>query len=143
MSNPADRAEGHPEPRLAAEARPRRRIARHRRLGLQAARRPGSLDVDLFEELLAAAGARSSAATLKARPTCCARSLALWRGPPLADLAYEPFAQAEIARLEERRLVALEDRIEADLVLGRHATSSASSSRSWQSIRSASGYVAS
>ena len=47
-------------------------------------------------------------------------SLALWRGTPLADVAFEPFAQAEIARLEERRLVAVEERIEADLVLGRH-----------------------
>ena len=47
-------------------------------------------------------------------------ALALWRGPPLADFAYEPFAQDEIRRLEELRLSALEDRIEADLALGRH-----------------------
>ena len=48
-------------------------------------------------------------------------ALALWRGPPLADLAYESFAQPAIARLEELRLAALEKRIEADLALGRHA----------------------
>ena len=47
-------------------------------------------------------------------------ALALWRGPPLADFAYEPFAQDEIGRLDELRLAALEDRIEADLALGRH-----------------------
>jgi ABC-type transport system substrate-binding protein/DNA-binding SARP family transcriptional activator/DNA-binding beta-propeller fold protein YncE len=47
------------------------------------------------------------------------QALALWRGPPLADFAYEPFAQDEIRRLEELRLSALEDRIEADLALGR------------------------
>ena len=47
-------------------------------------------------------------------------ALGLWRGPPLADFTYEPFAQAEIARLEEARLASLEDRIEADLALGRH-----------------------
>jgi hypothetical protein len=47
--------------------------------------------------------------------------LALWRGPALADLAYEPFTQVEIARLEELRLAALEERIDADLALGRHA----------------------
>jgi ABC-type transport system substrate-binding protein/DNA-binding SARP family transcriptional activator/DNA-binding beta-propeller fold protein YncE len=47
-------------------------------------------------------------------------ALALWRGPPLADFAYEPFAQDEIRRLEELRLSALEDRIVADLALGRH-----------------------
>ena len=47
-------------------------------------------------------------------------ALALWRGAALADLAWEPFAQAEIVRLEELRLAALEDRIDADLALGRH-----------------------
>ena len=46
--------------------------------------------------------------------------LALWRGPALADVAYESFAQAAIARLEEIRLAALELRIDADLALGRH-----------------------
>ena len=49
------------------------------------------------------------------------QALALWRGPALADFIYEPFAQAEIARLEELRLIAVEERIEADLALGRHA----------------------
>ena len=48
-------------------------------------------------------------------------ALDLWRGPPLADLAHESFAQTEILRLEELRLVALERRIEADLALGRYA----------------------
>ena len=48
-------------------------------------------------------------------------ALALWRGPALADLAYERFAQAEVERLEELRLAALEDRIDADLALGRHS----------------------
>jgi YVTN family beta-propeller protein len=46
------------------------------------------------------------------------RALELWSGPPLAQLAYEPFAERAIADLEERRLQALEDRIEADLQLG-------------------------
>src|SRR5919201_6414616 len=50
-----------------------------------------------------------------------AEALALWRGPPLADLAWEQFAQAEILRLDELHLVTLEDRIDADLALGRHA----------------------
>src|SRR5262249_35196281 len=48
------------------------------------------------------------------------QALDLWRGTPLADVSFEPFAQAEIARLEERHVVALEERIEADLALGRH-----------------------
>ena len=46
---------------------------------------------------------------------------ALWRGPPLADFTYEPFAQATIARLEELRLNCREEIIEAELALGRHA----------------------
>jgi YVTN family beta-propeller protein len=49
-------------------------------------------------------------------------ALALWRGPPLAQLGYDGFAQNEIARLEELRLVALEARIDAQLGAGRHAT---------------------
>ena len=61
----------------------------------------------------------------RAEPTAAARklreALALWRGGALADLAYEPFAQIEIARLEELRLVALEERIDADLATGRDA----------------------
>ena len=47
-------------------------------------------------------------------------ALALWRGPPLADLAGEPAGRAA-AHLDELRLSALEDRIDADLALGRHA----------------------
>ena len=49
-----------------------------------------------------------------------AEALTLWRGPALAEFAFEDFAQAEIRRLEELRLVALEERIAADLELGRH-----------------------
>ena len=48
-------------------------------------------------------------------------ALALWRGPPLADLGFESFAQSEIVRLEESRLAVVEDRIEAELEAGRHA----------------------
>jgi YVTN family beta-propeller protein len=48
-------------------------------------------------------------------------ALELWRGAPLADFAYESFAQPEIARLEELRLTAVETRIEAELALGHHA----------------------
>jgi DNA-binding SARP family transcriptional activator len=47
-------------------------------------------------------------------------ALSLWRGEPLADFTFEPFAQSEITRLTELRLTALEDRVEAELALGRH-----------------------
>jgi DNA-binding SARP family transcriptional activator len=48
-------------------------------------------------------------------------ALGLWRGPALADFAHESFAQAEVARLEELRQAALEDRIDADLAHGDHS----------------------
>ena len=48
-------------------------------------------------------------------------ALELWRGPALAEFAFDDFAQAEIRRLDEMRLVAREERIDADLELGRHA----------------------
>src|SRR5262249_3841724 len=50
-----------------------------------------------------------------------AEALSLWRGPPLGEFAFERFAQPEIARLEQLRLVCLEDRIDSDLASGRHA----------------------
>jgi len=49
-------------------------------------------------------------------------ALRLWRGPPLADFSYESFAQGEIARLDELRLVALEARVDAELALGLHTS---------------------
>jgi DNA-binding SARP family transcriptional activator len=48
-------------------------------------------------------------------------ALALWRGPPLAEVVFEDFAQGEIRRLEELRLSAIETRIDVDLQLGRPA----------------------
>ena len=55
------------------------------------------------------------------RAAALTEALALWRGQPLAEFAYEPFAQPEIARLEELRLAATESRLEALLELGAHA----------------------
>ena len=57
----------------------------------------------------------------EAAATAFRQALELWRGQALSDLAYEPFAQAEIARLEERRLAAFEARVESELALGRQA----------------------
>jgi DNA-binding SARP family transcriptional activator len=81
---------------------------------------PGSVDTDRFEELLAEGRSALDSRDAGAAAGLFRESLALWRGSPLADVAFEPFAQAEIARLEERRLVAVEDRVEADLALGNH-----------------------
>ena len=49
-----------------------------------------------------------------------AQALELWRGPALAEFS-EPFALVEAAHLRERQEVTVEDRIDADLALGRHA----------------------
>jgi DNA-binding SARP family transcriptional activator/tetratricopeptide (TPR) repeat protein len=79
------------------------------------------LDAQRFEQLIA--DGRSELANGRPQRALAAfeRALSLWRGTPLADLAYEPFAQAEMARLEEMRAAALEHLVEAKLALGRHA----------------------
>jgi len=64
----------------------------------------GDLDVRRFERLVAAGTPRDA--------------LALWRGPPLDDVAAEPFAPLEIRRLEELRLAAVEQAIGQDSRLG-------------------------
>jgi DNA-binding SARP family transcriptional activator len=79
---------------------------------------PSELDLARFEQLLAEA----DGATPESRSASLREALALWRGPALADLAYEQFAQTEIARLEEMRLAAIEQRVDADLARGAHAT---------------------
>lgn len=82
---------------------------------------PGELDADRFEGL-AVEGHRSlERGDPQAAERQLVEALSLWRGPVLANLAAEPFAQAEIIRLEEMRVAALEDRIEAALGLGGHA----------------------
>ena len=81
----------------------------------------GQLDLQRFEELAEGARAALAAANPAAASEGLREALGLWRGAPLADLGYEAFAQTAIARLEELRAAALEDRIAADLELGRHA----------------------
>ena len=90
-----------------------------RRAGYELELAPGQLDADEFERLAAEGRAALSDGDPAAAARCLRDALELWRGPPLADFAYESFAQAEIARLQEARLAALEDRIDADLALGR------------------------
>src|SRR5438067_12513194 len=75
------------------------------------------IDAERFKRLLE----RARAAEPEERAQLLHEAEALWRGPPLADFIYEPFAQRAIAELEELRLTALEDRIDADLALGRTA----------------------
>jgi YVTN family beta-propeller protein len=78
------------------------------------------VDAEQFEAPVADARDALAAGDAARARELLVSALALWRGEPLADLAYERFAGGEVARLEEARLAALEDRIEADLALGRH-----------------------
>jgi YVTN family beta-propeller protein len=80
---------------------------------------PDELDLDRFRGLLEQGREALAAGDPERAARILRAGLALWRGPPLADFAYEPFAQSAIAQLEELRLGALEERVEADLALGR------------------------
>lgn len=81
---------------------------------------PETVDAVRFERL-ACAGREALASDPAAAADRLRAALELWRGEPLAEFGFELFAQAEIARLTELRITAVEDRAEADLALGRHA----------------------
>jgi YVTN family beta-propeller protein len=76
----------------------------------------GELDVERFERLVETARGQEPAATSE----LLREALGLWRGPPLAEVNSVASAGAERARLDEERLAALEQRVAADLELGRH-----------------------
>lgn len=78
---------------------------------------PDAVDVHRFERLVAEGRAADS---LEGRSDLLRRALSLWRGPPLADFAFEPFAQVEIARLDELRIAVHEELVDVELELGHH-----------------------
>ena len=82
---------------------------------------PDQLDLKRFEHRAEQATEAQARGDARAAARLSADALELWRGAPLADLAHEPFAQISIERLEEIRLAALEQRIDAELALGSHA----------------------
>lgn len=82
--------------------------------------KPGELDVDRFAELLEAGRQAMASNEPDVAATTLRRALSLWRGPVLVELADDRFARPQIDRLEELRLAALTERVEADLALGRH-----------------------
>jgi DNA-binding SARP family transcriptional activator/nucleotide-binding universal stress UspA family protein len=82
---------------------------------------PSRLDLSCFEDLLTQASRALGEGDPRKAVASVDEALSLWRGQPLAELAYESYAQPAIARLEELRTHALELRIEAQLELGRHA----------------------
>jgi YVTN family beta-propeller protein len=82
---------------------------------------PEQVDANRFESLVAQARDDLTRGAPEAAGQRLRDALGLWRGPALADFSYDEFARDEIDRLEELRLETLEERIEADLALGRHA----------------------
>ncbi len=96
----------------AIETRPR---------GYLLAVRDDNFDLARFEHLAAEAAAGRSRGDRGAEAALLRDALELWRGPPLADLAYESFAEAACERLDELRLAVLEEWMDAELALGRQA----------------------
>src|SRR5450755_3641140 len=82
---------------------------------------PDQIDADRFEALVADGRAALESGDATAAVEVFDGALRLWRGAPLEEFAYEPFAHAEIARLQDARLATLEDRTDAELRVGRGA----------------------
>ncbi|MBV9253809.1 MAG: tetratricopeptide repeat protein, partial [Actinobacteria bacterium] len=82
---------------------------------------PDQVDSLRFERLVDEGRRALAAGNPEAAARRLRQGLDLWRGPALADVAYEPFADREASRLEELRVAAMEDRVEADLARGLHS----------------------
>lgn len=91
--------------------------------------RADELDSARFERLAAQGRLALEQARSADAAAVLGEALGLWRGPVLADVRYEAFAQAEIARLEELRRAAVEDWLEAEFALGELALVVAESER--------------
>ena len=81
---------------------------------------PDELDIAVAERLVAEARAAGLQDDRQAAAACYRHAEALWRGPSLEGFAEEPFALGEAARLDELRRTAFEERVDAELALGRH-----------------------
>ena len=79
---------------------------------------PDRIDAHRFEQLLDRARSSLDAGDLALAASLSTRALGLWRGPALADVAYESFARQDAARLEELRMFCVEVRLDADLTGG-------------------------
>jgi WD40 repeat protein/DNA-binding SARP family transcriptional activator len=101
-------AVGSDEPRLAARAP-----------GYLLRVEPGELDLERFEQLASEGHEALGAGRTEAGATLLRSAEQLWEGRPFADLEFEPFGRLEVERLAELRLAVVEERIDADLALGR------------------------
>jgi DNA-binding SARP family transcriptional activator/ABC-type transport system substrate-binding protein len=81
---------------------------------------PDEIDVAPFERLLETARKANAAGVPRDAVRAIEEALGLWRGEALGELRYEDFAQAEVVRLDDLQLLALEERVDAELALGRH-----------------------
>jgi YVTN family beta-propeller protein len=81
---------------------------------------PGELDLERFERVVAEARSARAAGDHETAARNLAEAETLWRGRALSDLEFEPFLRVDVERLEELRLSAIEDRVDAELALGRH-----------------------
>jgi len=82
---------------------------------------PDELDAERFERTVAAGREVLTAGDADRAASMLRAALALWRGAPLEEFGWAPFAPIEMRRLEELRLAAVELRVEADLAAGRRA----------------------
>jgi predicted ATPase/DNA-binding SARP family transcriptional activator len=82
-------------------------------------------DAGSFDELVARARAAATAERPGDAAALLDQALALWSGPAYAEFADEDFARAEAARLDELRVTAVEERVDAELALGAHAAAAA------------------
>jgi DNA-binding SARP family transcriptional activator/class 3 adenylate cyclase len=80
----------------------------------------GELDAEVFQRRVQEGRRALEAGDAQRGRDLFVEALRMWRGPALADVAYEEFAQPEVRRLEELRLAALESRVECELQLGEH-----------------------
>ncbi len=80
---------------------------------------PGELDLEHFEHLVGAGREALAGGDAAGAAESFRAAESLWQGRPLADLEFEPFARVEVERLEELRLAAVEERVDAELALGR------------------------
>jgi predicted ATPase/DNA-binding SARP family transcriptional activator len=91
-----------------------------RQHGYELAIEPELVDAERFERLMGQGRDELAVGDVEGAAAVFEEALSMWRGRPLDDLAYEPFAQREIARLDQLRVAAVEQLIEAKLALGRH-----------------------
>ena len=88
--------------------------------GYQLRVEPGQVDAHEFERLARAGREALAGDDVPRAADLLRQALGLWRGAALADVERGPRLEAYVARLEEERLRVLEERIEADMLLGRH-----------------------